>query len=331
VSSSSSSSPTITTPQKVGSEFQVNTYTSGDQLSSGLTTLSDGKYVVAWESDGQDGSSWGTYAQIFDKEGTKFGSEFRLNTTINDIQIMPVLTPLDDGGFIAVWRDRTTDGNSYGTFGQVFDSAGNKVGNELQVNTTTYGNQFNPSIATLENGNVIVTWWDGAADGDEYGIFAQILSPSGAKIGGEFQVNTYTNDQQAAGEVSALKNGGFIVTWNSNGQDGDSTGIYMQIFDENGSKVGSETKINTTVSGSQSNPEVAQLLDGNLIISWQSDSQDGSGNGIYAQLLSNSGSSIGNEFLINEHTNGNQENSYIQPLSRGGFIAVWNSDGQDGD
>ncbi|MEH2165449.1 MAG: tandem-95 repeat protein, partial [Nostoc sp.] len=50
-----------------------------------------------------------------------------------------------------------------------------------------------------------------------------------------------------------------------------------------------EFKVNTYTTNSQSNPTVAMDAGGDFVISWTSDGQDGSGNGIYAQLNTNSG------------------------------------------
>ena len=45
----------------IGSEFQINTYTSGNQQYSSVTSLSDGSFVATWMSQDQDGSGWGIY------------------------------------------------------------------------------------------------------------------------------------------------------------------------------------------------------------------------------------------------------------------------------
>lgn len=243
---------------------------------------------------------------------------------------MPVLTPLDGGGFMAAWRDRTNDGDWYGTFAQVFDTDGNTVGGEFQVNTTTHGNQFNPSISKLSNGNVIITWWDGAADGNEYGMFGQIFSETGSKIGSQFQINTYTTDQQHSGKVTGLDDGGFAVTWTSVGQDGDSGGIYVQLFDESGNKTGSEIQVNSTTTGSQDAPDIALLSDGNFVITWQSDGQDGSGKGVYAQIFNDSGVTVGAEFLVNSITAADEYKPSITSLRGGGFIISWEGTGDHG-
>ena len=61
------------------SEFQVNTYTTGDQTYSSVAALPDGGFVVAWASLGQDGSDYGIFAQRYDASGNSVGQEFRLN------------------------------------------------------------------------------------------------------------------------------------------------------------------------------------------------------------------------------------------------------------
>ena len=51
-------------------EFRVNTYLLGTQYNTSITALTDGGYVVSWESLGQDGSENGIYAQRYDINGT---------------------------------------------------------------------------------------------------------------------------------------------------------------------------------------------------------------------------------------------------------------------
>src|SRR5262249_49524723 len=46
-----------------GSEFRVNTYTTGTQANSDVKMDASGDFIIAWNSGGQDGSSYGIYAQ----------------------------------------------------------------------------------------------------------------------------------------------------------------------------------------------------------------------------------------------------------------------------
>lgn len=57
-------------------------------------------------------------------------------------------------------------------------------------------------------------------------------------MGEETQVNTYTTGDQTYPEVTALADGGWVVTWASNGQDGDFQGIYQQRYDAQGQVCG---------------------------------------------------------------------------------------------
>ena len=67
-------------------------------------------------------------------------------------------------------------------------------------------------------------------DGHGAGIFGQRYNSNGTVHGAEFRVNTYTTGSQMEPAVSMDTAGNFIVTWNSIGQDGSSTGIYGQRF-----------------------------------------------------------------------------------------------------
>jgi len=58
-------------------------------------------------------------------------------------------------------------------------------------------------------------------------------------VGGETQINTTTADHQLSPAVTALADGGYVVTWESWGsQDGSYAGIYAQRYDADGHAVG---------------------------------------------------------------------------------------------
>ena len=379
----------VTTPEKVGAEFQVNTYTNNDQNSSpipaqSVTALANGDFVVAWDSDGQDGSGKGAFAQIFSSNGMKKGSEFQVNlgtqnnqehptvTALDDggfiiafmsygqdgessnytnsyaqrydasgatvgsqfilhnnsdqYQHMPVVTALDNGRFVATWQAQYT--NQYKVYSRIFDSNNNASGNEFMVNTSTSGMQAHADNTKLSDGGFVVTWVDYGQQA--HGIYGQRFDATGAKIGSEFQVNTYTNSDQIEPAVSALTDGGFVVAWQSNGQDGDSYGIYGQRFDASGVAVGSEFRVNTETQNSQEFSTVEGLSDGGFLVAWTSDSQDGSGYGVFGQRFDQSGNSVGNEFQINTYSTDDQDRVSLAQLANGNVIATWDSNGQDG-
>ncbi|MDO6683800.1 cadherin domain-containing protein, partial [Oceanobacter sp. 5_MG-2023] len=60
---------------------------------------------------------------------------------------------------------------------------------------------------------------------------------------------------------------------------------------------------------------VTVLDNGNLLVSWTSDNQDGSEGGVYGQTFDTDGNAIGSEFLINSSTDGNQNESDSSALA----------------
>ncbi len=132
-------------------------------------------------------------------------------------------------------------------------------------------------------GNFVVTWNSNGQDGSGYGIYGQRYNSSGTAQGSEFKINTYTTSSQMNPSVVMDNVGNFVVTWNSNGQDGSNNGIYGQRYNSSGTTQGSEFKINTYTTNTQSNPSVAMYNVGNFVVTWSSNGQDGSSNGIYTK------------------------------------------------
>ena len=95
-------------------------------------------------------------------------------------------------------------------------------------------------------------------DGSGNGIFGQRFSSTATRIGGEFQINTYTEDSQGGPSIDSDAQGGFVVVWNSYYQDGSAyQGSFGQRFASNGQRVGTEFQVNSYTLGSQDGPAVA--------------------------------------------------------------------------
>jgi hypothetical protein len=327
---------------KVGSEFQVNTWTTDYQWYPSITSLPNGGFVVVWTSGcdpdrgircsatEQDASKFGVYGQRFDSNGNKVGSEFQVNTWTTWSQEYPSVTSLSNGGFVVVWQSYGQDGSDYGVYGQRFDSNGNKVGSEFQVNTWTVGYQEYPSITSLSYGGFGVVWQSIAQDGSWYGVYGQRFDSNGNKVGSEFQVNTWTTNNQWFPSITSLPNGGFVVVWQSYGQDGSDYGVYGQRFDSNGNKLGSEFQANTWTTNGQGTPSITSLSNGGFVVVWESWEQNGSLWDVYGQKFDSNGNKVGSEFQVNTWTTDYQWYPSITSLSNGGFVVVWESDGQDG-
>ncbi|MBS0423307.1 MAG: putative Ig domain-containing protein [Proteobacteria bacterium] len=89
----------------------------------------------------------------------------------------------------------------------------------------------------------VVSWESSAQDGSFSGIYAQRYDASGTAVGGEFRVNTTTASDQLSSSITALSDGGFVVSWESSAQDGSFSGIYAQRYDANGDPVQNGIKL----------------------------------------------------------------------------------------
>ena len=221
----------------LGAEFRVNTFTTFEQGLADVASDASGNFVVVWQSYAQDGNHRGIFGQRFSAAGAPLGAEFQVNTFTFFTQARPTVASDASGNFVATWSSQYQDGPSFGVFGQRFSAAGAPLGAEFRVNTYTTGNQWLPSVASDASGNVLVVWQSQFQDGggpgppgDDYGVFGQRFSAAGAPLGAEFRVNTHTAREQRWPAVAAQGIGQFVVTWDSDMQDGSSWGIFGQRF-----------------------------------------------------------------------------------------------------
>jgi len=140
-----------------------------------------------------------------------------------------------------------------------------------------------------------------------------------ARIGGEFLVNTKTDNFQFEPTITGLTGGGFVVTWtdklNASG-DPDVSCVKAQIFDAAGTVVGGEFLVNTQTLGDGSGPDITSLDGGGFVVTWTRGD-------IKAQMFDAQGVRIGSEFLVNSQTTEAQESPRVTSLRGGGFVATW--------
>ncbi|UVC07722.1 cadherin-like domain-containing protein [Rhizobium sp. TH2] len=316
------------TPQ--GGEVRVNTFLVGHQSLPQIATLSDGGWIITWRSDGQDGSSYGVYQQAFNADGTPQGVEQHVSAHTASDQNTPSVVALEDGGWVVTWQSNLQDGSGYGIYQQAYNADGTTRGTETRVNTYVTNSQELQQIIALPDGGWVIAWRSDGQDGSSYGVYQQVYNANGSARGVETQVNTYTSGGQEQPQFTLLPDGGWVVTWQSDLQDGSNYGIYQQVFNADGTKDGGEIQVNTNTGNYQYNAQVTTLLDGGWVVSWQSYTQDGSGNGVYQQAYNPDGTPQGGEVRVNSSITDSQELPQVAALSTGGWVVAWQSYLQDG-
>ena len=201
--------------QKVGGEFLVNQFTSYNQRTPVIASLSDGRFVVSWVSEQQRFSdSVDVYARIFSASGSGLGPEVLLNASTN-VCANPNLVPTQHGGFIAAWseKDRSSAiSNSWDVVGCAFNSTGAAAGVSIRLNQFQFGDQYAPRL-TIIGRDVLAVWTSLNQDGSAEGVIGRFFGSDLTPQGNEFVVNTTTPGSQIHPIVAADGRARFLALW----------------------------------------------------------------------------------------------------------------------
>jgi hypothetical protein len=312
---------------KSGAELAINSHAASMQNFSRVAAFAGGGFLVVWNTvdSAQDGDGGAVKAQLFDAAGAKLGEEFLVNEAAAASQTTPVAATFADGSFVVAWAttDTLQDGSGGAIKARRFSAAGVPQGGEFLVNTTAAGSQSAPSIATLANGNFVVSWDDaGSTD-----VFARLYSAGGTALGADFRLNTNVAASQNMNDLVALAGGGFVSVWRTTdfNQDGSNESVKGQVFDENGARLGSEFLVNSNTLGIQNDPSIAALAGGGFVATWVTSwsNDDGSSSAIKAQVFGASGAKVGAEFLVNSAAAQAQQEPVATAVDGGGFMIAW--------
>jgi hypothetical protein len=201
-------------------------------------------------------------------------------------------------------------------------------GTEYALVGSLPGDQVFPDAAVTAGGGFVV-WQDNATDGSGWGISARQLDSTLSGTLGTFRVNAQGTNDQENPRVALLKNGGAVFVW-----QGVQTGIdhvYARFLSPSNTFLTStDLLVSTFTNNFQINPVVATLNNSNVVVVWASFDQAGSNSlqDVYAKILSPTGVTVSNTFLVNQFTNYNQRTPAVAALANGNFVIAWVSEQQ---
>jgi Ca2+-binding RTX toxin-like protein len=253
---------------KNATEFQLNNYTSSNQIYPALTVLADGRVSFLWQSFGQDGNNYGIFGRIVNVDSPQTGPDYQVNTNSIGLQANPAVDALPDGGFVAVWHGNVPTSAFYQISVQRFDANFTKVGAELQISTQTTSDQTFAKVAVCD-GIIGVVWK--CQDSNALGICGQRLDLNLTKIGGVIFLNSNTDGYQENPDIACIETGGFRVTWQ--GTSPAYYAIFTAALDSNFSKFGGDLQVSVVTASSQVNPSVTALTHRDSVITWESNNK----------------------------------------------------------
>ena len=266
------------------SRILVNTTVSGNQSAPSVVAHKDGTFMVAWEHDGGGDEDPEIYAQAFKPDGSKFGTEFLVNTNVPGDQRYPALARLAGTGTVATWSSKDQVEN-WDVFNQRFDKNFAKNGAEKLTNDHVQSIQSKSAVAGfggVKAGAYVAVWESFGQDVSSIGVVLNLFDKDGKAV---YNADVLVNELVQTGSqrdpsVAVTDDNHFIVVWETQGLPTDDSleGIAGKVFDANGS----QTEINEFVvnqdlpdpnpmdgtTGKQTNPDVAAIPGNGYVVVW---------------------------------------------------------------
>lgn len=190
----------------LGAEFPVNSDTTYKRQLPAVALAPDGRFLVVWEGDGEDLSSFGVLGQMYNGDGTKSGAPFVVNQTTAGAQHSPAvtfLTPSAGGDlFLAVWASEGQGSAATSVFTRSFNTNGTS-GSETAVNPGATDAQGHPRLGSDPSGNYVVAWESVTAAGS--GIYFRRFSSSGTPLSSPIAVDPTAQRCEPAGRYRAAQ------------------------------------------------------------------------------------------------------------------------------
>jgi len=329
------------------STFRINFTGSNDQENAHVALLKSGCAVFAWQG-GKQGYQH-IYARFLNTNNIFLtATDVVVSLPATNYQVNPAVTVLNNSNVVVVWSsiNQVRSNSMQDVYGQIFTSAGTKVGTNFLLNQFTSYNQRTPAVTALKNGGFAVAWVSeqqrvSAAVPSDSGllytnavtvstpsvdVYARLYNSNGVASSGEFLVNS--NYFPCSGpSLAAGNDGGFMVVWSARNAlvSSNSLDIYARPYSSAGVG-GSIVPVNTYLYGDQYGPHIS-VIGTDYFIVWTSLAQDGSREGVFGRFIHADGTFNSNEIRVNTSTIGAQLHPAIGSDGSSQFVAVWSSYG----
>ena len=327
----------MATPAFFGPELHVNTTTVNDQDAPSITALANGKFVAVWEDSSEIGGDLifaSVRGQVFNADGTKAGGEFLVNQTTAGFQGNPDVTALADGRFVVAWDhssfNEVTGTVEFGIKGRFYGVDGSPASNEFSVSTISDKSAEKPIIAAGPGGGFLISWTHRFSN-DDLDIHARAFDAAGNALSGEFGVDNTGPIDEDHSAIVALANANYVVTWEDEGSPGETDGsdshlrakillrqrrhrrrrVHRQ-FDDRGKtgRAGDYAPL-----GRQFRRHLEQQRQHAGVFE----------PGIRGRVFSQAGAPVGNDFLI-ENDAETEDQPAVTALADGQFMVAWRND-----
>lgn len=239
--------------QPLSGEVIVNQQIEGVQEHADLALMPDGSLVVVWSGASREDAS-GVYARRFSTTGQPLGPQVLLHTPDAVRHDFPSVDVAQDGSIYVTWSRRTGGDSAWDIFVRKLNSQLQPLSEPLLIGASAQhpelaGTQVRSRIATLPNGESIVTWSAFDPSQQQWNIAAQRLSAAGTLIGEPFRVNRQSGGVQKDPDIAVSSDGRFVISWTRGLWNGSGWEVVASVFDPAGTSIEDELPVHTITLG----------------------------------------------------------------------------------
>jgi hypothetical protein len=285
----------------VGGPTVVAASTNGSAPLSGdnVEALPDGGWLVTFHSEALPPTpieSGTLYAQRFDASGAAAGGQLTLAQTSGNLHTSTAVLP--DGEWVTTYNQFANYHDGLVAATAQFSAAG--VAEHASTINPTPSSEVAPAVAVLASGHEAVVWFTPDQQPTWYHLQGQLFDASGAPLGPAFDLaNAQGLLVGSVPQVTALADGGFVVSWehsalvsaSTSGPSTYSFDLHAQYFDANGNASGGAIQVGPTTTVATTSPPTMQWSvtatpDGGFVVAVD---EPGNGLDVYAQKFSPAG------------------------------------------
>lgn len=260
----------------VTDEIMVNQTTVGDQTAPSVATVSGGDFVVTWSGYSNDLDLTDIYARVFSSNGQAVGNEFIINATLAGDQTKPTVLSYgaNNANFATAWV-KSGGGGTSGIYVRRFNKNGSPGSGEALVAQVS-----NPDSYSFDrhhaSGVGAVCW--GKSNAVSCRVLGTQLSPQG-------NVLAVGSNSPTSPAVAVRGANEIWVSYDRISTDSSGRAVVREAINATGGQLSVPILVNWEEAGNQMTPFATRLDNDDLLVGWQSGSQDGSGQGVFYRIL----------------------------------------------
>jgi len=307
-------SPSSTHAIFIGTEFTISTAAGAQYCPSVTYDPVAKRFFVIWV-DSRSGSQ-DIYGQFVSPTGVLLGGDFTISTAGSCGEPSMAYDPVAQQ-FLVVWQDDRGGAMSDDIYGQLISSTGALIGGEFTICTATMYQYF-PSVAYDPVSQHFLVVWEDYRSFSSYDIYGQLISTTGAPIGGNFPISAGAGEQWFPFVAYDPVSQDFLVVWTN--YNSGAWGIYGQRVSPDGTLIGGDIAIfnGVTPEDEQWDPSVTYDPESQrFLVSWLGRSIN------YGQFLNTTGTLIGGDFSISTKAPNQRGPSIAYGTVAQRFLVLW--------